>query len=258
MTAALLRSVVRRLGQSAGAHKFREYTDGKLLELFLLDHDGLALELLIRRRAPMVFGVCRRLLRHEQDIEDAFQATFLALVREARTIRSRDSVGPWLYRVAYRIALRARARASRAHLPLEMDPPETPAAEEAARRELQPILDQEVNALPAKYRAAFVLCYIERMTTEEAARELGSPRGTVLSRLSRARDRLRRQLARRGFAPSSAALTGLPLAGIFERFAHAALLNSTTRAASAAAAGRPISAITSARVAELLFGAAQP
>src|SRR5262249_48076781 len=160
---------------------------------------------LVWRHGAMVLNLCRRVLRNEQDAEDAFQATFLALAREAHRIRSRESLSGWLYRVAFRIGLRAR-RSARPILPVPVPdrggPDSTIAVESAESRG---ILDEEVQRLPTKYRLPFVLCCLSGRTNSEAAAELGCPRGTVDSRLSWAKRRLRSRLLKRGLAPAVAA-----------------------------------------------------
>jgi RNA polymerase sigma factor (sigma-70 family) len=202
----LLRSLRRAAGRGAGD----ELTDGQLLERFIRQRDAAALEVLIWRHGPMVLGVCRRLLRQSSDVEDAFQATFLVFLRKARSIRTHKALGGWLYRVAVRTALRARAAAAR-RTALEQKT-EARAPEPAANLtgpELRPVLDEEINRLPDRYRVPVVLCYLEGKTKEEAARLLGCPPGTVSSRLARARARLRPRLARRGLGLTSTALAAL-------------------------------------------------
>ena len=155
----------------------------------------------------MVLGVCRRVLADPNDVDDAFQATFLVLVRRARSVRVGDSLGRWLYGVARRVAAKARALArDRVRTaPLEDDPvaPDHP----ADRIRLLAALDEEVSRLPEKYRAPVVLCHLEGLTHAEAADRLRWPVGTVSGRLSRGRDLLRDRLVRRGFAPGVALLT---------------------------------------------------
>ncbi len=156
-----------------------------------------------------MLSVCRRVLRHEHDAEDAFQAVFCVLARKAGSIRRRAAVGAWLHAVAYRIARSARAKRGRRPVPTS-DLPDIPAAEgspEWAWKELRPILDAEVSRLPTKCRQAFVLCYLEGLTNEQAAAQLGCPLGTVVSRLAQARERLRARLTRRGLALSAGLLT---------------------------------------------------
>ncbi len=187
--------------------------DAELIDRFVREQDEAAFELLVWRHGPMVLGVCTRAARDAHDAEDAFQATFLTLARKAGSIGKRASIASWLYKVAYRITLRARARAAKRAArerplgDLEMSAP--PAGDEPAWRELRPVLDAEVQRLPEKYRTAFVLCHLEGKTNEEAAQQLGCPRGTILSRLARARAQLRTRLARRGLALAPGAL--LPL-----------------------------------------------
>ena len=183
-------------------------TDARLLERFAGQGDEAAFALLVGRHGPLVLGVCRRLLRQEQDAEDAFQATFLVLARKAASIRKGESVASWLYGVALRVARKARATAGRRQA-REAPLREVPAAEATPAwvgRELRVVLDEEVARLPARYRLPFVLCHLEGKTNEQAARELGRPLGTVLAQLSRARARLRSRLARRGVVLSVAAL----------------------------------------------------
>ncbi len=183
-----------------------EQTDRQLLQLFA-DRDPMAAELaftvLVRRHGPMVFRACRAILRDPHAAEDAFQATFLVLARKAGGLWVRGSLGPWLLSVARRVAYCARTDASRqrAH--------ERTAAERAAPATVDPgwddrdaILHEELVRLPEKYRTAVVLCDLEGLTQEQAARQLGWPDGTVRSRLARGRERLRERLTRRGLAPA--------------------------------------------------------
>jgi RNA polymerase sigma factor (sigma-70 family) len=185
-------------------------SDKQLLDRFVVHRDEAAFEALVHRHAPLVWGVCRRILERTDKAEDAFQATFLVFLRKAGSIAQGDQIGPWLYGVAYRVALRARANAAKRRFH------ERQAARLAAEPspvvngiEFWPILDAEIQRLPRRYRTAFILCYLEGKTNEEAAKELGCPKGTVASRLARARERLRSRLTRQGFSLSSAALTGL-------------------------------------------------
>src|SRR6516164_6909968 len=151
--------------------------DGQLLARFLASRDECAFAALVRRHGPMVLGVCRRVLRHTQDAEDAFQATFLVLVRKAASVRPRDAVGNWLYGVAYRTALKAKALNARRRAkegPMrELPQPETPNSDLWC--DLQPILDQELHRLPDRYRSPVVLCDIEGKSRKQAAQHLGCP-----------------------------------------------------------------------------------
>jgi RNA polymerase sigma factor (sigma-70 family) len=177
-----------------------DLNDSQLLERFVRLRDGKAFATLMERHGPMVLGVCRRILQAPQDIEDAFQGTFLVLVRKADAIGRRELLGNWLYGVAYRIAIRARANAAkrRAHERRSAAAVATEPTHELIWRDLRPVLDDEVSRLPEKYRVPIVLCYLEGKTLEETARYLGCPKGTIATRLTRARERLRRRLRRRG------------------------------------------------------------
>jgi RNA polymerase sigma factor (sigma-70 family) len=199
-------------------------SDRHLLERFTTDRDGsseAAFEVLVRRHGPMVLRVCRNVLKDWNDAEDAFQATFVILARRCGSILRRDSVESWLFGVACRVAARARVEAARRRAVEHRGAAEAesalglPGDGEAERLELGPIVQEEVQRLPQKYCSAVVLCYWEGLTQEQAAAQLGCPLGTVRSRLARARDLLRRRLARRGVAPlAGIAGSGFDLASI--------------------------------------------
>jgi RNA polymerase sigma factor (sigma-70 family) len=182
--------------------------DGQLLERYLTRGDEAAFETLVNLHGPMVLSLCRRVLRDPRDIEDAFQATFLILVRKAATIRDRGLLSNWLYGVAYRVARRARANMLRRRdREIAVGNLEAPAAPETADSlGIGAVLDQELNRLPRKYRAPLILCYLNGHTHDQAAEELECPVGTVRSRLARGRDLLRRRLTSRGHAPTAALL----------------------------------------------------
>jgi RNA polymerase sigma factor (sigma-70 family) len=230
-------------GRSAGANAPNEFhtlfrfgvvgdlSDGQLVQRFLTARDGAdqsAFRVLVERHGPMVLRVCRDVLGNAHDAQDAFQATFLVLARRAGSVQNADSLGCWLHKVARRVALRARSTAVRrriherrgaaikaAELGSEVAPPES-------WRELH----EEVARLPRRYREAVVLCYLEGLSTEEAAIRIGCPKGTVFSRLSRARERLRGRLDRRGLALPSAMLAA-GLAPPSKAALPAGLLNAT-------------------------------
>src|SRR5262245_61004462 len=202
-SAEFLRQVCRRAtAQSAGA-----LPDAQLLELFVRQRHEAAFEVLVWRHGPLVLGVCRRLRLQEQDAADVFQATFLTLVKKAGTIRCRDCLGSWLYQIAYRLALAARAKEARQPASGASFWESLPdrRREEAPWSDITPVLDEEVLRLPARYRTAFVLCCLEGLTQAEAATQLGCPEGTVASRLAWARQRLRSRLARRGITLAAGA-----------------------------------------------------
>ncbi len=199
-------TVLKELDRAFNQGTISGLSEGNLLERFVSHHDEAAFSALVARHGPMVLGVCRRLLRDESDVDDAFQATFLVLVRRAGAIRRGELVGHWLFGVAHRVAVRARAVAARRHLhePTglqveEMDSQAKCHADEAF--ELRMILGEELARLPESLRSPVVLCYLEGLTHDEAARQLQWPVGTVRSRMARARGLLRRRLAKRGFLP---------------------------------------------------------
>jgi RNA polymerase sigma factor (sigma-70 family) len=182
-------------------------TDGQLLLRFTAGRDEAAFEALLRRHGPLVWGVCRRLLARDHDAEDAFQATFLVLVHKAGSIRKQASLGSWLFGVAHRIALKARADTLRraGPEPADLASPQADVPAEASLREVRAILDEEVSQLPQWLRAPVVLCCLAGRSKAEAARQLGWNEGTLASRLARARRRLRGRLERRGVVLSSGA-----------------------------------------------------
>ncbi len=189
-------------------------TDGELLSRFLNRRPSeaeAAFEVLVRRHGPMVLGVCRHVLNEPQDAEDAFQATFLLLVRKAGSIRDREALGHWLYEVAYRTAVRAKANAARRNARERQGAAmlATGHDHDVAWNELRPVLHEEIGRLPEKYRKPVILSYLEGRTNEEVASLLDWPVGTVKGRLSRARDLLRSRLTRRGLALSAGLLASL-------------------------------------------------
>jgi RNA polymerase sigma factor (sigma-70 family) len=203
------RALLQSLHRWAAAGEVGGLTDAELVERFTSRGDEAAFEVLVWRHGPAVLGVCRSMLSGAPDVEDAFQATFLVLVKKAGSIGRRAAVGRWLCRVAYRVALEARARARRVaarERRRPARPTELSAAEEVLRRDLWGALREEVEQLPEKYRLPVLLCYFGGQSTAEATRSLGCPRGTVLSRLAGARQRLRGRLARRGVTLSAGAL----------------------------------------------------
>jgi RNA polymerase sigma factor (sigma-70 family) len=203
-----LRGVLAEVRRLIDTRTASDLSDGQLLAMYTASRDPAAFEALLRRYGALVLSVCRRRLADPEDIEDAFQATFVVLVRKAGAIRRREQVSSWLYGVANRIAGRLAAQGGRRRQrqgPLD----DVPAALEACaseQQELRKLLDTEVGRLPEKYRVPVLLCYLQSRTQEEAARFLGWPRGTVATRLRRGRDRLRQRLIRQGVTLSAAAL----------------------------------------------------
>src|SRR5437868_9130275 len=234
MATSQMSEVIRHLGGAGLLRKGAGLTDGQLLGDYLSRRDEAALAALVWRHGPMVWGVCRRVLHNYHNAEDAFQATFLVLVRKAASVASRELFANWLYGVAHQTALKARATAAKRKVRERQvtEMPEPAVAEQDLWRDLQPLLDQELSRLPDNYRAVVVLCDLEGKTRKEAARQLGLPEGTVGSRLARARALLAKRLARHGLA-----VTGGALAAMLPREAGAAsvpasVVSNTIQAAS--------------------------
>jgi serpin B len=227
-------------------------TDGQFLERFALHSDEAAFEALVQRHAPMVWNVCRRVLGNPADADDAFQATFLVLVRKAGSIAHRDSAASWLHAVAFHIALNARSAAARRrlHERQEAAMAATEPSADAVWSDVRRVLDEELDRLPEKYRAPLVLCYLEGKTNDEAADQLGWTRGTVAGRLSRARDLLRGRLARRGLALSSAALAATLSENAASATVPVALSHLPWKAAHGYAAARQAAPAAAAALAE--------
>jgi RNA polymerase sigma factor (sigma-70 family) len=216
----------------AFANSRLEQDDKQLLAGFIERGDEAAFATLVGRHGPLVWRACRHALGHEQDAEDVFQATFMLLARKAGAIRKRDSVGPWLFGVAHRLAMKvvraAQRRRRHERQALERLAQEPSAA--ASLRDVQMILDDEVERLPEKYRVPFVLCCLEGKSQEQATRELGWKKGTFSARLAQARQKLKVRLVKRGLT-LSAALCAVALDSGVSAALTPALLDSTTKAA---------------------------
>jgi RNA polymerase sigma factor (sigma-70 family) len=235
-------SLLRHLRRAAVLSDGTVRTDGELLECYLTRRDETAFESLLRRHGPMVLGVCRRILGNEADAHDAFQATFLVFVRKASTILPRARVGNWLYGVANKTALKARAlNQLRRAREWQASRPQSAPTDDGVP-EVLATLDEALSRLPAKYRTAIVLCHLQELTLQEAARQLGCPPGTLASRLARARVMLAQRLARSGVSVAGGALATALARGAAPAPVPSALLASTTRAATTFAAGNAVAA----------------
>jgi RNA polymerase sigma factor (sigma-70 family) len=250
-----LATVVRHVRSLGAAPHSAEQTDAELLHAFAARSDSAAFAALVKRHGPLVLAVCRRVLHQLQDAEDAFQATFIVLSRKAASVCQQASLSGWLHGVSHRIALNARRAAARRrrHEGQAKTMHATTPAWEAAWREVQLLLDEEVQRLPEKYREPFVLCCLESLSCAEAGRRLGVKEGTVWSRLAEARRRLQLRLARRGVALTAvlgtAALVASPAAAVADPLAMA-----TVRAAVSAAGDTLAADVVSEPVAALVRG----
>jgi RNA polymerase sigma factor (sigma-70 family) len=219
-------------------------SDGELLDRFIADRDEVAFAGLVARHGAMVFAVCRRVVGHVQDAEDAFQATFLVLVRKAESVLPRDAVGNWLYGVAYRTSLAAKAQSAkrRAREAQVHDMPH-PAAPEQLWHDLAPVLDRELSRLPDKYRLPVVLCDLEGRGRQEVSQQLRLAEGTLSSRLARGRKLLAGRLARHGFALSAGALALALAPAAAAGTTPPALIASTVQAAIAGVIAAPVAGL---------------
>jgi RNA polymerase sigma factor (sigma-70 family) len=251
MATGSMGEVVKYLRRAARPRGEDGPTDGQLLGSFLAHRDEAAFELLVRRHAVMVLGVCKRVLGNVHDAEDAFQATFLVLARRAASVVPREQVGNWLHGVALRTAVEARARRARRRArELQVtDMPHPTVPPDVDLHELHRLLDEELGRLPVKYRSGIILCDLEGRSRKEAARQLGVPEGTLSSRLAAGRQ----LLARRGLAVPAAALA-TALAAPAQAGVPPALLGSTAKVAVLAETGRAAAELVSANVVSLSQG----
>jgi len=234
----------------------RHLSDEQLLNRFAKQQDTLAFEALLLRHGGMVLVVCRRVLANEQDAEDVFQATFLTLAHKARSIHKRSSIGCWLHGVAHRLALKARSNAIKRKA-IEsgraLVGPETHPAT-MALHEIQPILDEELEKIPERFRAPLVLCYLEGKTRAQAALQLGWSQRTMMRRIDKGHELLRSRLMRRGVSIGTAALT----TGLFAQSSSAAiparLVDTTLNAAKIISEGGSVALVVSTKVATLTQG----
>ncbi|HEY7154924.1 MAG TPA: sigma-70 family RNA polymerase sigma factor, partial [Gemmataceae bacterium] len=200
MSRSALSASVQHLRDVIAAQRHSDESDEQLLRAFADHHDDSAFAALVRRHGPMVMGVCRRVLGHQQDAEDAFQATFLILARNAAAPRNKSALAGFLHGTAYRTAMKVKQSAARRrkHERQASSRPPADPADDLSWREVRTLLDEEIARLPEIYRSAFVLCCLEGLSQAEAARRLGLKDVTVSSRLAGARKRLQRRLTRRG------------------------------------------------------------
>jgi RNA polymerase sigma factor (sigma-70 family) len=227
-------SLVRKV---VDGHSIAHWSDAQLLESFRSHRHTVAFTALVHRHGPMVLGVCRRLLTDAHAAEDAFQATFVVLLRKADTLGRCEFLGGWLHQVACRVALKMRGRAARRQAVERQvaEMRELASACEVAWSDLRQVLDEEIGRLPARYRAPLILCYLEGKSNEEAARQLRLPCATLKCQLARARQTLRRRLTRRGLIVSAAGLDAILTEQAAPAAIPAPLLDSLSRAAALAA-----------------------
>jgi RNA polymerase sigma factor (sigma-70 family) len=250
-------TLVDRLRRMAGPGD--ERPDSKLLAEFIASGDAAAFEQIVRRHGPMVLGVCRRVTGNYADADDAFQAAFLVLVHKARAVTPGDVLGPWLYGVAYRTAMKAKSTAARrrareAPLPDDLHAGETgEAGDDLAGR-----LDREIQGLPERYRSAIVLCELQGLSYREAAERLGVKEGTLGGRLSRARGLLARRLRLRGIGVAAVPLAAAVVADSLTASVPRALLQSTVRAASGGRVSAPVAALTHGVMTNMLLTKLRP
>jgi RNA polymerase sigma factor (sigma-70 family) len=259
MPPSLFDHLLRHVRSLAGPGETDAPSDAQLLEAFARQQDEAAFAALLERHGRMVLGVCARVLPDRHEAQDAFQSTFLVLARKASSIRKLGSVGSWLHGVAYRLAVQMkRAQTQRRRVEERASPVMSTdrLSAESEWRELRPLLDEEVLALPEKYRAPLVLCYLEEKSNEEAAAQLGWAVGTLKTRLARARDILQRRLTRRGVVLSAGLFAG-PLQQAVEGAVPRELFQGTLAAAFRFAAGSPLTEASNstARCAEELMTA---
>lgn len=256
--------VLRHIRGLVTARAASDVSDEQLLERFVRQREEPAFEALVKRHGPLVIGVCRRVLQNRDDAEDAFQATFLVLARKAASIGKQASVGSWLYKVAYHMAVRARKQtATRQKREQVAGEPGMLASggcapdplAEVTGRELLTLLDEELQNLPDRYRAPLVHCYLEGQTRDEAARQLGCSESTINRRLEQGKKQLQQQLLRRG-VDLSAALIALALTqNVAEAALSKSFIGGTIKACLATAVRGAIGSLVSPRVATLANGA---
>jgi RNA polymerase sigma factor (sigma-70 family) len=257
MATAQIDTVIRHLRRAVLRQDGAGWTDGQLLASFIEQKDEAAFEALVHRHGPMVFGVCRRVVRNHHDAEDAFQATFLVLARKASSVKPRERVANWLHGVALRTAMKAKAmtakRRGREKQVTEMPEPE--AVQQDQWRDLQLLLDQELNGLPENYRLPILFCDLEGKTIKAAAQQLGWPQGTLAGRLARGRKLLAKRLANRGVVLSGGSLAAILSQNAASAGVPTSLMSSTVKAVTLIAAGQvAVAGVVPVKVAALMEG----
>jgi RNA polymerase sigma factor (sigma-70 family) len=259
MSSSALAAGLRHLRRKLALQQPSDDSDEKLLDAFTNRHDEAAFAALMQRHGPMVFHVCLRVLGHEQDAEDAFQATFLVLARHPAALRNKTSLASFLHGTAYRTAMKAKQAAarrrkhedSRGSMSQHRSP--TDPTDELSWREVRELLDEEIARLQETYQSVFILCYLENKTQAEAGLRLGLKERTVSNRLAAARKRLAQRLSRRG-VELSAVLVVSTLVAQPASALPAGLMATTIQAAMATAAGKGLAGVVSASVVELIQG----
>jgi RNA polymerase sigma factor (sigma-70 family) len=257
VTSSPVLNVVEHLRKIVLRREEESLSDGQLLDRFVEKRDEVAFATLVRRHGPMVWGVCQRIVGHAHYAEDAFQAAFLILVRKAATVRPRDAVGNWLYGVACHTALKARTVSRKVHAKEKQvtSMPERAKEPRGNTEELQVLLDQELSALPDKYRLPVVLCDLEGRTRKAVATQLKIPEGTLSSRLATAHQLLAKRLARHGLAVSGGSLAVLFAQNAVSACVPASVVSSTIKTATLVAASNgAVAGVVSTKVAALTEG----
>jgi RNA polymerase sigma factor (sigma-70 family) len=250
-------TLVDRLRRIAGPGD--ERPDNELLAEFIGGRDPHAFEQIVRRHGPMVLGVCRRVTGNYADADDAFQAAFLVLVHKARAVTPGHLLGPWLYGVAFRTAMKAKSTAARRRAREAPLPDELCAGDTGDdREELAGRLDREIQGLPERYRAAIVLCELQGLSYREAAERLGVKEGTLGGRLSRARGLLARRLRLRGIGVAAVPLAAAVVADSLTASVPRALLRSTVQAAAGGRVSAPVAALTHGVMTNMLLTKLRP
>jgi RNA polymerase sigma factor (sigma-70 family) len=245
-----LSDFLRRLTRGMAAETLADHSDRQLVEKALATRDEVAFQAIVHRHGPMVYRVCWRVLQPQQDVEDAFQSTFLVLAQKLRSVRKHASLASWLHGVAHRVALKSKAQSAarwrREH--------QASATHTVTPDEFQPALDFELSRLPDKWRLPLVLCYLEGRTQDESARQLGWSKSTLRRRLEEARTALGCRLNGRGMA-WPAALSAVLVSDCITSAAPApGLVASTVAAAGAITSGKSLASVSSANVAALTKG----